>query len=125
MHTSLEETRQLIYISTPTDIDPWKRVYAILLRPEASKQSSDSTTPTESEKPRMIGVLGTPHELELSYKLHPDFWGRGYMSEALKAFINLFWEGTFTFRSAGKQFANSVCREYNSGLSSCIRRPRK
>ena len=95
MHTSPEETRQLIYKTTPTENEPWKRVYAILLRPEPTKNNPVSDPTAGSEKPRMIGVIGTPRESELAYKLHPDFWGKGYMSEALKAFVDLFWEGKF------------------------------
>lgn len=39
---------------------------------------------------KMIGVIGIVCEQETGYKLHPEFWGRGFMSEALRAFIQLF-----------------------------------
>lgn len=46
-------------------------------------------------KRRMIGAVGAPRNepagAEIGYKLHPDFWGRGYMSEALRLFIGLYW----------------------------------
>jgi len=101
VHTSLDETRLLICTTTPTDIEPWKKVYAILLRPDPLSQvAGSSLATTEVEKPRMIGVLGSPREAELAYKLHPDFWGKGYMSEALKAFIEIYWAGKFIFKSS-------------------------
>jgi RimJ/RimL family protein N-acetyltransferase len=40
----------------------------------------------------MIGVVGTPRESEVAYKLHPDYWGKGYMPEALSLFITLHWK---------------------------------
>lgn len=39
----------------------------------------------------MIGILGIPRESEVAYKLHPGYWGKGYMSEALAMFIKLYW----------------------------------
>lgn len=39
----------------------------------------------------MIGTIAFPREQEIGYKLHPDYWGKGYMSEALKMFLEMFW----------------------------------
>ena len=39
----------------------------------------------------MIGVIGIVREQEIGYRIHPDFWGKGFMSEALKMFIEMFW----------------------------------
>ncbi|KAH7336267.1 hypothetical protein BKA65DRAFT_506014 [Rhexocercosporidium sp. MPI-PUGE-AT-0058] len=72
--------------------------YAILLRPD-----QDTVLETETERegernraePRMIGLLGTVGDgTELVYMLHCDFWGKGYMTEALRAFVGkegIFW----------------------------------
>lgn len=38
----------------------------------------------------MIGVIGIVREQEIGYRIHPDFWGKGFMSEALKMFIEMF-----------------------------------
>jgi [ribosomal protein S5]-alanine N-acetyltransferase len=40
---------------------------------------------------RMIGIIGVVREQEIGYRLHPDFWGKGYMTEALSMFIEMWW----------------------------------
>ena len=73
----------------PSPEKPWIEIYAILLR--------SSQSPEAQGKPRMIGTVGAPRvseELdaaEIGYGLHPDFWGFGYMPEALSLFIGLYW----------------------------------
>jgi ribosomal-protein-alanine N-acetyltransferase len=81
-----EETRTLILSSLPTPEKPWNKRYAIMLRPDLSVHIG------EVQKPKMIGIVGTPRESEVAYKLHPTYWGRGYMSEALATFLELFWQ---------------------------------
>jgi len=84
---SIEETKEIMLSRMPTPEKPWIEVYAILLK--------SSITSTPGGKPRVIGTCGTPRNeplgAELGYGLHPDFWGEGYMSEALRLFINLYW----------------------------------
>jgi RimJ/RimL family protein N-acetyltransferase len=65
--------------------------YAIVLRPSSGPGS------TTLEKPKMIGMIGTPREQEVSYCLHQDYWGKGYMSEAIGMFLNLFWDSEGSF----------------------------
>jgi RimJ/RimL family protein N-acetyltransferase len=72
----------------PSAENPWIENYAILLR------GSENTT--EDDKPRMVGTVGTTRlsdddAMEIAYGLHSDYWGRGYMSEALGMFIKLYW----------------------------------
>jgi ribosomal-protein-alanine N-acetyltransferase len=71
--------------SLPTPEKPWNQRWAILLRPLPGSQE-------ENSKPKMIGAIGIVREQEIGYKVHPDFWGKGYMTEALKMFINLYWK---------------------------------
>jgi ribosomal-protein-alanine N-acetyltransferase len=80
--------------SLPTAEKPWNQRWAILLRQLPGSQEN-------SDKPRMIGIIGIVREQEIGYKVHPDFWGKGYMTEALKMFINLYWkmEGILFFLS--------------------------
>jgi RimJ/RimL family protein N-acetyltransferase len=60
------------------------RSYAIILRPENPEN--------ETQKPKMIGIVGSRViSSEIGYKLHPTYWGKGYMSEALPMFIEIFW----------------------------------
>ena len=76
----------------PSVAKPWVENYAILLRP-----SDDSA---ESAKARMIGTVGATRvasvssdedAIEIAYGLHSDYWGKGYMPEALGMFIKLYW----------------------------------
>ncbi|PMD33337.1 acyl-CoA N-acyltransferase [Hyaloscypha variabilis F] len=109
----LEQTRTILRNSLPTVEQPWSERWAILLRctPETLLSQTGGTdvskwNPWESEtgevsakeldqrkagKLRMIGVIGIVREQEIGYRIHPDFWGKGFMSEALKMFIEMFW----------------------------------
>ena len=64
---------------------PYVEVYAILLRDDKDGDV----------RPRMIGTVGAPRNgpqgAEIAYGLHPDYWGKGYMIEALKLFIGVYW----------------------------------
>ena len=85
----------MIQDSQPTAEQPWNRRWAIILRSRSDMVGS------ESGGEKMIGVIGTPRKADIGYKLHPDYWGKGYMSEALKLFLEMWWgmEGMFTIFS--------------------------
>lgn len=55
----------------------------------------DPTIEGEAETLKLIGLVGTIRECdEMAYMLHVDYWGKGYMTEALKAFAGpegVFW----------------------------------
>jgi hypothetical protein len=87
-HATPQETLALIEDSTPTPEKPYNRKYAIMLRPDASNASSP---PDQADKAVMIGVLGTPRPEEIAYKLSPEYWGRGYMSEAVNMYLAFWW----------------------------------
>lgn len=69
----------------------------MLKPPTNSISANDSTSSWTTEKPKMIGVMGTPRRAEIGYKLHPNYWGKGYMSEALTLFLKMFWESEGLF----------------------------
>src|ERR1700709_748273 len=77
----------------PTPEKPWNVNYAIMLKPPVSSNMDG--------RPTMIGIIGTPRNqplwAEVGYGLHPDYWGKGYASEALKLFIELYWAPGSTF----------------------------
>lgn len=46
----------------------------------------------EGQEMEMIGIIGISHKPEnVGYKIHPDHWGKGYMTEALRLFVEMFW----------------------------------
>ncbi len=71
---------------TPTLEKPWNQRWAIMLK------DADN-----NGKPKLIGVVGVVREPEIGYRIHPDYWGKGYMSEALTMFLKMWWalEGVF------------------------------
>jgi len=93
MHTSPSETASMILHSQPSLDKPWNSRYAILLRPHAI----DDPFIAQEIKPKMIGVVGLPREAEIGYKINEQYWGKGYMTEALTLFLDFFWslEGNF------------------------------
>ncbi len=73
----------------PSIEKPWSERFAIILKDERQKKGDG--------KLRMIGIIGPPKERCLGYMLHPEFWGKGYMTEGLKAYLELFWENKCLF----------------------------
>lgn len=78
----------------PSPEEPWNQRWAIMLRPATA---GDDVLPRENGlieklKPQMIGLIGIVRKDEIGYKIHPDFWGKGYMPEALALFVDFFWK---------------------------------
>ncbi|ETS87668.1 hypothetical protein PFICI_01496 [Pestalotiopsis fici W106-1] len=47
------------------------------------------------EQKKMIGIMGVfsfNPVAELGYTFHPAAWGKGYATEALRAFMNIYWD---------------------------------
>lgn len=68
----------------------WIENYAMLIRP------SPSASVPANEKPKLIGVVGMirfeeGHGAEVGYGINPEYQGKGYATEALKLFTNLYW----------------------------------
>ncbi|KAF8864515.1 acyl-CoA N-acyltransferase [Acephala macrosclerotiorum] len=81
---SLEETLQHLRERQPTPENPWNQRWAILLKGSEKEVGNDG-------KAEMIGIIGIVREQEIGYKLHPDYWGKGYMTEALRTMLDMFW----------------------------------
>ncbi|KAG4442045.1 hypothetical protein IFR05_002439 [Cadophora sp. M221] len=78
---SIAESLQTMRKHLPTPEQPWNERWAIMLKGEM-----------EGVKPKMIGVVGIVREVEIGYRLLPDYWGKGYMSEALTMFLAMWWD---------------------------------
>jgi RimJ/RimL family protein N-acetyltransferase len=106
----------MIQNSQPTPEEPWNRRWAIMLKPSTPSHSTSQIPPSQTSrdkssgeagdsrgdwggqvKAKLIGTIGTPRKAEVGYKLHPEYWGKGYMSEALEMFLRMWWgmEGKF------------------------------
>jgi RimJ/RimL family protein N-acetyltransferase len=104
--TSLEETRvRMATRALPTPNNPTVDNYAILLK--SSVESSENGMPT------LIGTIGLIQvkvdAAELGYGLHPDYWGKGYGTEALKLFFNYYWAPGSMFPIYILSFLTSKC----------------
>jgi RimJ/RimL family protein N-acetyltransferase len=51
--------------------------------------TSEDEDPTQ---PRVIGMIGAVRAPEVGYMLNANYWGKGYATEALRAFLPLFFE---------------------------------
>ncbi|KXT00847.1 hypothetical protein AC578_949 [Pseudocercospora eumusae] len=52
----------------------------------------EKSSGTASASTRVVGMVGAFHWPMVGYMIHPDFQGKGYATEALKAFIPRYWE---------------------------------
>ncbi|GIZ48667.1 hypothetical protein CKM354_001171800 [Cercospora kikuchii] len=73
-----------------------KWLSARALGPEAynfSVRERDLSSPDpEAVHPRVIGLFGSFHWPSCGYMLHPDFFGKGYATEGMRAFIPAYFE---------------------------------
>ncbi|KAF9634527.1 hypothetical protein BFW01_g5422 [Lasiodiplodia theobromae] len=61
------------------------------------------TDPEHTTTTKVIGVLGAARAPEIGYLLHPDYWGKGITTEAVTAFLPLFWkkyDGVYDYATA-------------------------
>lgn len=65
--------------------------FSVELLPSAMERS-----PTE---PRVIGLIGAVRSPEVGYMFNQSYWGKGYATEAMKAFLTLF----FDYYSGGER----------------------
>lgn len=83
---TIEHSKELLLHRQPSDEQPFKEMYAVMLRP---------TTPNGQAK--FIGSLGITRltddgtGADVGYGILPDHWGKGYAPEALKMFCDYYW----------------------------------
>lgn len=112
--STIAETRIAMLGRLRSDEKPWVESYAILLRPEPAaldkvrsledgpaRKDADGGgdgNASRGDPPRFIGLVGSVRQSpppesypELGYRLHPDYFGKGYATEAVGAFVKLYW----------------------------------
>ncbi|KAG9234498.1 GNAT domain-containing protein [Amylocarpus encephaloides] len=78
---TIEESRAKMFDRQPSKEKPWSQTWAICLIPEDGRETS-----------KVIGAVGFPRECEIGYRIKPQYWGKGYMTEALVMFAGMWFE---------------------------------
>lgn len=102
---TIAESLQNMRKHLPTPEEPWNERWAIMLKGEG-----------KGVRPKMIGVVGIVREVEIGYRLHPDYWGKGYMTEALTMFLAMWWDldGTHFIFTTGCRCITSFLMDFVS-----------
>ncbi|KAJ0419736.1 GNAT domain-containing protein [Aspergillus carlsbadensis] len=72
---------------------------------------------------RVIGYVGINEVYpspEIGYSIHPDYWGKGYATEALNGLLELWWDLPHPSEDADSVFA--ICEKTNLGSSKVLRK---
>ncbi|PQE04879.1 hypothetical protein CJF30_00004666 [Rutstroemia sp. NJR-2017a BBW] len=91
--TTIEQSRAYMLERLPHAEKPWIENYAILLRPDPASGHENGNGPA---KPRFIGAVGVIRfeegsGAEVGYGIHPEYQRKGYATEALRLFVELYW----------------------------------
>ncbi|CAG8948745.1 hypothetical protein HYFRA_00001866 [Hymenoscyphus fraxineus] len=92
--TSLEESRTSLLAKMPTEEEPWRGIWGIFLLDGGCEEDGDGDggNGVGANGGKFIGTIGFPVEAVVGYRLMPEYWGKGYMTEALKMFL-VMWFG--------------------------------
>ncbi|KAH7118984.1 GNAT domain-containing protein [Dendryphion nanum] len=53
---------------------------------------TESSSGASASSPRVIGLIGAVRAPEVGYMLNHNYWGKGFATEALRAFLGLFFD---------------------------------
>jgi RimJ/RimL family protein N-acetyltransferase len=59
---------------------------------EIAPESADYSNHPSSDQRKVIGIIGSPAIPHVGYIFHPTGQGKGYATEALNAFMEVFWK---------------------------------
>lgn len=102
--TSIEKTREIVenfLLPKPEKPDIVK--YMFLLRSPPASESPSSEAENSEEKGELVGWTQTnrwgEHGLEMGYFMIEKYTGKGYVTEGVRGFLELFWTlpGMFIF----------------------------
>lgn len=93
MPTSIEETWKTLQARMPSVERPWRRSWGIILLDQGKVDGKvEEANVKDGKKGRFIGAIGHPFEAVIGYRLLPEYWGKGYMTEALRCFLGMWFE---------------------------------
>src|SRR3954470_19630438 len=72
--------------------DPMKANFVIELLSNPIPSTPSSSAAPQPFPGRIIGAIGIHKPPEIGFMFHPHFWGKGYATEALSAFLTAFFE---------------------------------
>lgn len=71
---------------------PKSMVYTVFLLPPKANSPTSSDHPSEKPRLQCIGLTGAAALPEIGHTFLPSTWGKGFATEALKAWIAMYWE---------------------------------
>ncbi len=107
---TIEESREwllkyILNVNEKGETDPGIDKFALLLKdPGSDGEREGETGGRKGKELKMIGFVGTnrwcEQGLEVGYCLNRAYWGRGYITEGFRAFLEIFWELPGEFNSS-------------------------
>lgn len=96
---SISESREFLLKILPNEENPDIEKFAMMLIPEnceASQKEGEGDGNEEEGKTEMVGFVGTNRYkesgMEVGYVINRRFWGRGFATEGLRMFLDMYWE---------------------------------
>ncbi|GFF83547.1 uncharacterized N-acetyltransferase YoaA [Aspergillus udagawae] len=127
-HRTVQETRvwmaTKIFTAGPESVLGRHFTYVLIER----EQWEDEIQPPPAEK-QVIGYMSINQiypSPEIGYSIHPDYWGKGYATEALEGLLKAWWklprqpQNSAEDRSEGTEKVFALCEKINAGSSKVL-----
>ena len=100
-HADISQSRHWIQIRLEGE-RCWS--FAVELLPATGGGKVDSALPDEvlQDDLKVVGLCGGQSLPDIGYSFHPSLWGQGYATEAIRGFLEAYWE-TFPIGFPGLQ----------------------